>query len=239
MAQERVAVIVAHPDDEVLAFGGTICRHTDNGDHVRILFLATGLAARTPEGKVAPAELEKLRSEAMKAAEVMGVRDVEFADFPDNRMDTVPLLDVIKKITVFVEKLDPTVIYTHHSGDLNIDHSVIARAVITACRPVPGSRVKRIYAGEILSSSEYSLPQHRFLPNTYVAIEPYIDRKREALQCYSSEIRYWPHPRSIKAVALQARMRGSECGLEAAEALWLLRDIVAELPIKAIKSSEN
>jgi LmbE family N-acetylglucosaminyl deacetylase len=90
--------------------------------------------------------------------------------------------------------------------------------------------VQKIYAGEILSSSEYSLPQTRFLPNTYVPIEPYIDHKRDALQCYTSEIRYWPHPRSIKAIALAARLRGSECGLEAAEALWLLRDVMPDIP---------
>jgi N-acetylglucosamine malate deacetylase 1 len=230
MQKEQVAVIVAHPDDEVLAFGGTICRHVECGHPVSILFLATGLAARTADGKVDPADLQKLRDEARAAGAIMGVTDIEFADFPDNRMDTVPLLDVIKTISAFLEKADPTVLYTHHIGDLNIDHSIIARAVMTACRPVPGSRVQKIYAGEILSSSEYSLPQSRFLPNTYVPIEPYIDRKREALQCYTSEIRYWPHPRSIKAVALAARLRGSECGLEAAEALWLLRDVMPQLP---------
>ena len=230
MQHERVAVIVAHPDDEVLAFGGTLCRHADLGHPVSILFLATGLAARTADGKVDPADIQRLREEARAAGKIMNVQDIEFSDFPDNRMDSVPLLDVIKVISAFVERVDPTVIYTHHVGDLNVDHAIVARAVITACRPIPGARVQKIYAGEILSSSEYSLPQTRFLPNTYVPIEPYIDRKRDALKCYTSEIRYWPHPRSIKAVALAARLRGSECGLEAAEALWLLRDVMPDIP---------
>lgn len=230
MAQDKVAVIVAHPDDEVLAFGGTICRHAELGEPVSVLFLATGLAARTEHGAVDQKALAQLRVEARKAGDIMGVKSIEFGEFPDNRMDSVPLLDIVKRISAFIDAVDPTVLYTHHIGDLNIDHSLVARAVITACRPVPGARVRKVYAGEILSSSEYSLPQHRFLPTTYVGIDRYIDRKRDALSCYSTEVRYWPHPRSIKAVALLARLRGSECGLEAAEALLLLREIVPELP---------
>jgi LmbE family N-acetylglucosaminyl deacetylase len=232
MSGQNIAVIVAHPDDEVLAFGGIMCRHVELGDRVHVLFLATGLAARSENGCVPAGAFEKLRGEAREAGKLIGVSNVEFADFPDNRMDTVPLLDVVKVILAFVEKYDPIILYTHHIGDLNIDHSITARAVMTACRPIPGSRVQKIYAGEILSSSEYSLPQTRFLPNTYVPIESYIDRKRDALKCYSSEIRFWPHPRSIKAVALMARLRGSECGMEAAEALWLLRDVMPEIPPK-------
>ena len=226
MSGQTVAVVVAHPDDEVLAFGGTICRHVEAGDEVRVLFLATGLSARDNEGGAPEsAALETLRKEAKAAGDILGVPAMEFCDFPDNRMDTVALLDIVKRISRFLEQTAASVVYTHHDGDLNIDHSLTARAVITASRPVPGSTIRRIYAGEILSSSEYSLAQHRFRPTTYVGIEPFIDRKRAALQCYTGEVRYWPHPRSIKAVALLARLRGSECGLEAAEALSLLREV--------------
>lgn len=225
MTNRAVAVIVAHPDDEVLAFGGTICRHAEAGDSVHVLFLATGLAARSADGAADPGEIKALRAQAGEAGKLLGVRAMEFADFPDNRMDTVALLDVVKRIDAFIEKVQPSVVYTHHVGDLNIDHSVVARAVLTSCRPVPGGKVRRIYAGEILSSSEYALAQDRFHPTTYLGIEPYIDRKRTALQCYGNEVRYWPHPRSIKAVALLARLRGSECGLEAAEGLLLIREI--------------
>ncbi len=225
MTGQNVAVIVAHPDDEVLAFGGTMCRHAELGDHVHVLFLATGLAARTEDGRVAAEEFQKLRAEAREAGNLMGVEKIEFSDFPDNRMDTVPLLDVVKRVSAFIENTAATLVYTHHVGDLNIDHTIVARAVLTACRPTPGAQVKRIYAGEILSSSEYSLAQDRFRPSTYIGIDSYLDRKRDALKCYTGEIRYWPHPRSIQAVAFQARMRGAEAGLEAAEALCLLREI--------------
>ena len=225
MRGDTVAVIVAHPDDEVLGFGGTICRHAEAGDAVHVLFLATGLAARSPDGKVTPEEIAGLRQEALSAGKILGVTSIEFADFPDNRMDTVALLDVVKRVDDFVEKTQATLIYTHHAGDLNIDHSICARAVLTACRPIPGARTRKIYAGEILSSSEYAIAQDRFRPTTYIGIEPYIGRKREALQSYTREVRYWPHPRSIKAVALLARLRGSECGAEAAEAFALIREV--------------
>lgn len=225
LSGRNIAVIVAHPDDEVLAFGGTICRHAEAGDRVHVMFLATGLAARTDDGAVDPDAVAKLRAEAMRAAAILGTTETRFGDFPDNRMDTVALLDVVKSVQRFVEETGATIVYTHHDGDLNVDHAVTARAVLTACRPVPGSPMRAIYAGEILSSSEYALAQHRFRPSTYVGIDPYIDRKRRALQCYTSEVRFWPHPRSIKAVALLARIRGSECGLDAAEALYLVREV--------------
>jgi len=220
------AVIVAHPDDEVLAFGGTICRHTAAGDYVDVLFLSTGLAARFASGHAPAADVEQLQHQARAAGAVLQVRQIEFAGFPDNRMDTVALLDVVKTIDDFLNRSRADIVYTHHAGDLNIDHAVTARAVLTACRPVPDARVRRIYAGEILSSSEYALPQDRFRPTTYIDIGDFLERKREALLHYTTEVRNWPHPRSIKAIAMLARARGSEVGLAAAEALTLLREIV-------------
>lgn len=225
MVGRSVAVIVAHPDDEVLAFGGIMCRHVDAGDSVSVLILATGLASRTDDGSIDATALDKLRAEATAANAALGVNDIVFENFPDNRMDSVPLLDVVKTIDCFLSRVSPDVVYTHHFGDLNIDHSVVARAVLTAARPVPGSSIVKIYAGEILSSSEYGMPGARFVPTTYVGIEAYVDRKREALARYETELRFWPHPRSIKAVAHLARLRGSECGLDAAEGLFLMREV--------------
>lgn len=224
--ERTAAVVVAHPDDEVLAFGGTICHHTEAGDNVDVLFLSTGLDARHSTGRAPAADIEQLQSQARAAGAVLQVRRMEFAGFPDNRMDTVALLDVVKTIDDFLIRTQADIVYTHHAGDLNIDHAVTARAVLTACRPVPNARVKRIYAGEILSSSEYALPQDRFRPTTYIDIGNFLERKREALLHYTTEVRNWPHPRSIKAIAMLARARGSEVGLGAAEALTLLREIV-------------
>lgn len=225
MMAKNVAVVVAHPDDEVLGFGGTICRHADADDRIHILILATGLSSRTEDGVADKKALEALRAQARAASKVMGVELVEFSDFPDNRMDSVPLLDVIKKVEEFMVRSQPVTVYTHHSGDLNIDHQVCARAVLTACRPLPGAAIERIYAGEVVSSSEYAAPADRFQPTSYIGIAETLERKLQALGHYAGEIRPWPHPRSSEAIEALARLRGSECGLDAAEAFVALREI--------------
>jgi LmbE family N-acetylglucosaminyl deacetylase len=187
----NIAVIVAHPDDKVLAFGGIICRHTDAGDKVHVLFLATGISSRDEFDTTPAADaIANLREQAQLAGSVLGVENIEFAEFPDNRMDSVALLDVVKRVDRFIESVNPEIVYTHHVGDLNIDHAITARAVLTACRPIPGSRIRQILAGEILSSSEYAFAQDRFRPTTYVGIESFLDWKREALQAYGQEVRF-------------------------------------------------
>lgn len=221
---QNVAVVVAHPDDEVLAFGGSIARHVAKGDIVRILIMATGLAAR---GAADEASLAKLRTQANAAAAVLGAEPPQFADFPDNCMDTVALLDVVQRVEAFFEAFPPGLILTHHGDDLNVDHRIVAQAVLTAARPLPGRKPVRIYAGEVLSSSEYAAPADRFVPNTYVDIEASLEAKKSALVCYAGEVCDWPHPRSLLAVEHLARVRGSEAGLEAAEALCLIRAVYA------------
>lgn len=225
MAGENIAVIVAHPDDEVLAFGGVMCRHSDRGDHVHLLILATGLAARSGDNTVSKEDLTRLREDALASARIMGASTTEFGEFPDNRMDAVALLDVVKRVEQFLEKTQATTLYTHHAGDLNIDHTVIARAALTACRPLPGSVVRRVYSGEILSSSEYARAEDRFIPTKYVDIDAYLERKCEAMKCYRSEIRDSPHPRSVESIVALARLRGTEAGLKAAEGLRLIREL--------------
>ena len=225
MPQSSIAVIVAHPDDEVLAFGGSMARHADQGDRVAVLILATGLTSRTPSAAADPQALSGLRGDARRAADILGADRLEFGEFPDNRMDSVPLLDVVKRVETFLAETAPSTVYTHHAGDLNVDHLVTARAVLTACRPQPGFGVRRILAGEILSSSEWTWPADRFRPTTYVPIEAQLDRKCAALAVYETELRAWPHPRSVQAVRHLARLRGCEVGLPAAEALTVIREI--------------
>jgi len=220
--RQHIAIIAAHPDDEVLGFGGTIARYADEGAGVDVLILATGLAARgNPDAKARSA----LRAQAEQASKILGVNDLVFGDFPDNRMDGVDLLDVVKAVERFLDARGVSEVYTHHAGDLNIDHQVCARAVLTACRPLPGSTLTRVLAGEVPSSSEYTGPDARFAPNIYNGISATLDRKCAALRCYEDELRPWPHPRSVEAVEALAGWRGSECGLEAAEAFRLLREV--------------
>ncbi len=219
----RVAAIFAHPDDETLGAGGVLALHAARGDEVQILLLATGLASRAETGA---ATLADLRNQAESAAQALGATGVIFADFPDNAMDSVPLLDVIKRVETFLADFEAESIYTHHGGDLNIDHRITRQAVVTACRPLPGTRPLEILACEVNSSTEWAVaPATPFMPTEFIDIADVLERKVAALECYKGEVRPWPHPRSAEGVRVLARWRGTQCGREAAEAFEVIRRV--------------
>jgi LmbE family N-acetylglucosaminyl deacetylase len=144
-----IAVVAAHPDDEVLGCGGTLVRHAAQGDEVHVLLLADGVAARkgAPKG-----EVEARQESARSAMRVIGAQPPQFGGFPDNRMDTIALLDVVQAVEDFLSRTKARVVYTHHGGDLNVDHRIVHAAVATACRPVPGSAIEAVYTFEVHSS---------------------------------------------------------------------------------------
>lgn len=223
-----VLVVAAHPDDEALGCGGAIARHAAKGDDVHVVFMADGIGAREKEtaGKKAEKEKDARRKMAQAAARTLGARSPRFLDFPDNRMDSVPLLDVVRALEPLIGEINPAVIYTHHAGDLNIDHKIVCRAVMTACRPLPGSPVREIYGFEVLSSTEWGVPgqDDAFHPVRYTALDKVcLDRKMKALRCYDAEMRDFPHARSYRAAAALAELRGAQAGLAAAEAFTVLR----------------
>ena len=152
-----VLALVAHPDDEVLGAGGTLALHALRGDEVHIVFLTDGVGAR---GADRAAE-ERRAEAAIKAASILGARPPRFLGFPDNCVDRIALLDVVQAIEAVIASVQPATVYTHHAGDLNIDHAICHRAVLTACRPLPGSKLRRIYAMEVASSTEWASPECR------------------------------------------------------------------------------
>jgi LmbE family N-acetylglucosaminyl deacetylase len=220
---QRILALVAHPDDEVLGAGGTLARHAAEGDDVHIAFLTDGVAARG-ENKAAA---ERRAMASRRAAAILGAQEPRFLGFPDNRVDRVDLLDVVQAIERVVVESEPSVIYTHHSGDLNIDHVICHRALLTACRPMPGSDVRAIYAMEVPSNTEWAAPSasNVFLPSRFVDISAVQNTKRRALEAYSEEMRPFPHPRSIDALEALAKWRGAAVGLPAAEAFMVLREV--------------
>jgi LmbE family N-acetylglucosaminyl deacetylase len=221
-------VIAAHPDDEVLGCGGTIARLAKEGHDVYIAILGEGITSRYQQREQAdPKLIEALHARSQQVAELLGAKDLFLSNLPDNRFDTVPLLDVIKIIEKLVENLQPQVIYTHHGGDLNIDHLVLHRAVLTATRPMVGHPVKEIYAFEVPSSTEWAFGQFNsvFRPNVFVDISATLESKVQAMALYESEARPFPHPRSPEALWAIARRWGSVVGLEAVEAFELIRHI--------------
>lgn len=227
---KTVLVVAAHPDDEVLGCGGTIARHADAGDLVQILVVAEGATSRHEQHNLGRVEnyLAELVKASQTAVSILGAAGVELLGLPDNRLDSLDRLDLIKLIEKRINEYQPEVVYVHHVGDVNVDHRRLHEAVITACRPTPGNQFRQLLSYEVPSSTEWQTPGSApaFQPNFFVDISDQWPRKRNALESYASEMRPWPHARSLEAVEYLARLRGAQVGLEAAEAFCLLRQVV-------------
>jgi N-acetylglucosamine malate deacetylase 1 len=219
-------IIAAHPDDEILGVGGTAARHVRGGGRVEVLIVAEGATSRTAaRDTVASAgELDALRKAARQAAAELGTQPPRFMGLPDNRLDSLDLLDLVKAIEAVVNDVCPDVVYTHHAGDLNSDHGLVQRAVLTACRPLPGTKIRAIYGFETVSSTEWGRGE-AFVPTRYVAVEGEMPAKLAALRHYKGEMRPFPHARSLEAVEALARLRGAQAGVAAAEAFTVLLEV--------------
>jgi len=225
--RKKILVIAAHPDDEVLGCGGAMARFAAEGCEVYTLILGEGVTSRDKERDRAERENEitELKKQAENANKILGVKKVYAFDFPDNRFDSVPLLDIIKTIEKIKGDVQPDCVFTHHQGDLNIDHQITFKAVVTACRPVKDESVKEIYSFEIPSSTEWNAPSSLtyFMPDYFVDVSKNLKVKINALKEYETELREFSHPRSLKAVELNAKQWGVKMGFEAAEAFKTIR----------------
>jgi N-acetylglucosamine malate deacetylase 1 len=224
-----ILVVAAHPDDEVLGCGASIAKWSDAGEEVHVLIMAEGGTSRDAKRDTASnrEELALLEKAVHQAGEILGTASVKLLGFPDNRMDSLDRLDVVKAVEVETERLKPETVVTHHCGDVNIDHRVIHEAVVTVCRPQPGHSVRRLLAFEVPSSTEWQPPSSNiaFQPNWFEDVSETIDRKLDAMSVYQSEMREWPHARSLKSIEHLARWRGGSIGREAAEAFVLMREL--------------
>ena len=224
-SNDRVLVIVAHADDETLGVGGAIARHVLNGDDVYAVSMTDGVGARTIHSLK---EVETRAEAALKAATILGFKWIEGGNFPDNAMDTVPLLSVVKVIENIKQTVRPTLIYTHSSADLNIDHRIVSQATLTAFRPQPNETWTEIRAFEIPSATDYG---HRsvtniFCPNLYIDVTCTWEKKAEALNQYSMEMRPPPHSRSYVGLENLAKYRGNQVGVDYAEAFELIKRVI-------------
>lgn len=223
-----VLVVAAHPDDEVLGCGATIASMASNGRNVHVLLLADGEAARVESGRSCIAEIESRKSAAIEAARILGCASVECLSLPDNRMDSLVLLDVVREIEMRIAKHAPTTLLTHHGGDVNVDHRIAHEAAIVACRALPNHPVRELLFFEVPSSTEWRPVGGggNFAPNYFVDITTTMELKIRALNVYARELRDFPHPRSRLAVEALAQWRGASVGVAAAEAFVLGRMIV-------------
>ena len=229
ISPEVVLVIVAHPDDEVLGCGGTIAKWANEGRDMHLLIMADGESSRQlADTNFKLAEKIELRRNAVNiSSAILGFMSIEHLSFPDNRMDTLSLLDVVRSIERSIFQIRPGKILTHHSGDVNIDHRVVHDAVIAASRPQPNFCVRELLFFETPSSTEWRPPSSlpAFSPNFFVDVTKTLDIKLEALKAYNAEMRDFPHARSYSAVQSLARWRGVTIGVEAAEAFVIGRKI--------------
>jgi LmbE family N-acetylglucosaminyl deacetylase len=216
---KTILVIAAHSDDEALGCSGVIAKHIAEGDDVHLLFMTDGVTSRSGSGDV-----DNRLTSAQVASKILKVSSFTNLNFPDNQMDSIPLLGIVKEVENKISELQPEIIYTHHIGDLNVDHQITHKAVVTACRPQPSFCVEEIYAFEVLSSTEWSAPGvEPFSPNVYIDITDYIDIKKQVLEVYSEEMRQPPHSRSIDNALRLNALRGNSVGVDYAEAFELIR----------------
>lgn len=223
---EKVLVVVAHPDDELIGVGGTLRKHVKNGDEVHVLILGDGKTSRQNKYEAMNDSTKTLSmAETTKAMKVLGITNLYHEYLPDNRFDQLTLLDIVKLVAQYIEKVSPSLVYSHHSGDLNVDHQLTAEAVIIATRPIQNSSIKELRLFETLSSTEMAGSRftHVFIPNLFVNIENELEDKLDALKCYESEMREFPHPRSLKAIEYNARVWGAKNNQMAIEPFYIFR----------------
>ena len=225
-SKKKILIIAAHPDDEVLGCFGTVARLVKEGYEAYTLILGEGKTSRDEQRVIENKknEIEVLNAEIQKANDTIGIKKVFVESFADNRFDSVDLLDIIKVISKVKEEVKPDIIFTHYEHDLNIDHQLTYKAVITATRPMEDECVKEIYSFEILSSTEWNYPLS-FSPDVFFDISDTLDVKLDAMKEYNSELCEYPHPRSLEGIELNAKYQGIKVGKKHAEAFKSIRVI--------------
>ncbi len=223
---KKILIIASHPDDEVLGCFGTVARLISEGHEAYTLILGEGKTSRDENRVVENRkdDIEVLNTEIVKANNIIGIKKVFIESFPDNRFDSVDLLDIIKVISKVKEEVQPDIIFTHFENDLNIDHQITYKAVVTATRPMENESVKEIYSFEILSSTEWNYPLS-FSPDTYFDISDTMNLKLEAMKKYISELCEYPHPRSLEGIELNGKYQGMRVGKKYVEAFKTVRNI--------------
>lgn len=223
----NILVVAAHPDDELLGVGGTIAKHVEAGDTVYALILGEGQTSRFDRREDAGTQIvEELHGNTLEADRQVGIKETYFENFPDNRFDSVALLDIVKAVEKRVRELQPEIIYTHHRGDLNVDHQMTYKAVLTATRPMEDCPVKEIYAFETVSSTEWNFAygDDQFAPDMFVRLtEEQFGKKLDGMKKYETELCEYPHPRSLEMLRAVAKRWGGVVGTEYVEAFETVR----------------
>ena len=211
---KNILVVAAHPDDELLGIGGIILKHTMSGDHVRAIIMCEGESLRYAK--------DVGQSEATRnAANILGIEKVYSLGYPDQKLDTFTLTELITPLETISEEYKPSIIYCQSACDANRDHKILFEAANIAFRPLD-PWIEEFYTFYTASSTEWGYPRN-FAPDTWIDISDVLDKKIRAFECYKSEVREYPHPRSSKALECQAHFWGNQCCMDSAEVLMTIR----------------
>jgi LmbE family N-acetylglucosaminyl deacetylase len=218
----KILVIAAHPDDEVLGCGGAVARHVARGDRVEVVIVTRGAPELYPKQQV-----DTLRQELHAAHSILGVSVAHFLDYPAPKLDQVPQHELADSIAARIREYQPDTVYVPHRGDLHSDHRAVFQAALVATRPIGDPSVRRLLSYETLSETEWAAPigEEAFLPNVFIDIAEYLEKKKLAMAAYKSQLKEFPHPRSLQSMEAQARVRGGTAGFMAAEAFQLIREL--------------
>ena len=225
---EKILVIAAHPDDEVLGMGGTIAKYTSKGDEVAVLIVTDGSTSQYRDDPKLQEIQRAKRAETSNCAATLGVKHVFYGELPDMKLDVTPHIEINRVIEKAITDFQPSIVFTHFSGDVNKDHRRVYESTLVACRPFSEQCVKRLFSYAVPSSTEWNIQTatSTFLPNWYEDISgEWAEKKYRAMECYKTEIRDYPHPRSIRYLRTADAAEGNRVGLLAAESFILLRAI--------------
>jgi len=218
---KKILVVCAHPDDETLGMGGTIALYSKRNDEVFVLIFTEGESAR---GKKLSKILRR-KNQAKKACEILGIKKIKFLNYADQKLDTIALSDLSKKIELVVKEWNPEIVYTHFWNDINQDHRQVYEATSIAVRPLPSSKISQFIVFETPSSTEWSSKKKSFTPNLFVNVKKTLKIKIEAFEQYKNEIMQYPHPRSKEGVMNRAKYWGNIVGMEFAEPFMIVREL--------------
>ncbi|MFT5229604.1 MAG: LmbE family N-acetylglucosaminyl deacetylase [Urechidicola sp.] len=219
---KRVLIVAAHPDDEAIGCSGVMAKFKSEGVKIGLVFMTDGIASRSPSEN----EANDRCSGKETAMKILTPDYCKSFDYPDNKMDSVPLLNIVKSVESSILEFEPDLVITHWHGDLNIDHRITYQSVVTAIRPQPESSVKELWCFEVNSSTDYVCSSFGFTPNLFVDISRFWTKKLEYLSCYKNELRQYPHSRSVRSIEAKAVVRGSQCGIDYAESFICERRII-------------
>lgn len=222
---ENILVVAPHCDDEVLGCGGSIAKHVAAGRSVYVAIVTNGHLG-APE-LFSKEGTEKVRTEARAAHALLGVKEAFFLDFPAPRLDTIPAYQLSMRLSELIYQLQIDTLYIPHRGDIHKDHAITYQASLVAARPINNNPVRRIYAYETLSETEWAPPfgDDAFIPTVFEDIADFISIKLEAFKCFTTQIKQFPHPRSLESIDNLARYRGATVSITHAEAFMLIREI--------------